>query len=186
MKLRRGFKSEANAISRELRAELNLEKHDPLCPWELADYLEISISPISSLATAAPSAIDYLMGSGSKFMSAVTIFGGRHGLLRHVYHNDGHARTRQAANISHELSHAILGHPPTEMFSPDPVAEQEAHWLGPALLVSEEAATRIAYRGIEVPEAAEAYGVSKSLMQMRLNNTGALIRAQRSRRRSSS
>jgi hypothetical protein len=36
LELRRGFKSEANDIAREIRGELGLKLVDPLDPWRLA------------------------------------------------------------------------------------------------------------------------------------------------------
>lgn len=50
-------------------------------------------------------------------------------------------------------------------------AADEADWLGPALLVSEEAALRIAREGIQLVDAAELYGVSEQVMRFRLNVT---------------
>lgn len=185
MSLRRGFKTEADAHARELRAELHLLKHAPLCPWKLARHLAIPIIPLSALRPFAPEAVRTLLGPGRGFFSAVTVFGGRHGCVRLVCHNDGHAKTRQAADISHELSHAILGHPPTRPFEGDDVAEEEAKWLGPALLVSQEAAMHVAFHNLSVESAAGVYGVSEDLMRMRLNVTGALKRAGRSRTRTS-
>jgi hypothetical protein len=45
MKLRWGFKSEANAIARDLRRELGLALTDPLDPWRLAAH---SVFPLST------------------------------------------------------------------------------------------------------------------------------------------
>jgi IrrE N-terminal-like domain len=182
MTLRRGFKAEANAHSIEMRRELRLQKHDPLCPWQLAEYLEIPLLPLSALGKAVPGPIRFLMGPiGRDLFSAVTIFVGRHGHKRAICHNDGNAKTRQAADISHELAHALLLHPPTPPFEIDPIAEEEAKWLGPSLLVSEDAALHIAKRKLAIADAAKTYGVSEKLMRMRLNVTGAPIRAMRSR-----
>src|SRR5438046_1606223 len=50
MVLRRGFKTEANHIAREVRAELGLRFIDPLDPWALARHLEIQVVPLSSYA----------------------------------------------------------------------------------------------------------------------------------------
>src|SRR5689334_8571553 len=111
--LRRGFKAEANAHAVALRSELRLEAHAPLCPWRLADYLELPVIPLSALRQYEPDGVRYLAGSGRDLFSAVTIFVGRHGRKRVVVHNDSHARPRQAANLAHELGHAILCHPPT-------------------------------------------------------------------------
>ncbi len=179
MSLRRGFKAEADWYAREMRRELKLNPHDPLCPWQLANHLEIEIVKLSGYRKEASEAVGYLMSKGRDHFSAVTVFPTRHGRKRVICTNDSHAKTRQAASVSHELSHALLGHPPTDMFEVDPIAEEEAHWMGPALLVSVEAAMRIAFRKISIDDAAEHYGVSADLMRMRLNVTGALKRANR-------
>src|SRR3954454_15807070 len=89
---------------------------------------------------------------------------------------------RQAANISHELAHGLLLHPPKPPFDDqgsrhfDQVIEEEENWLGPALLVSEEAANHVARMSLPLGKASDVYGVSEDLMRMRLNVTGALIR----------
>ncbi|NEU97021.1 ImmA/IrrE family metallo-endopeptidase [Bradyrhizobium uaiense] len=59
----------------------------------------------------------------------------------------------QAADISYELAHGLLLHPPMRILDPsgtrkyDKAMEEEANWLGPALLVSDEAAMHIAALG---------------------------------------
>jgi hypothetical protein len=182
MTLRRGFKSEASWFARALRLELGLRPHDPLCPWTLAKHLAIPVIPISDLRPFAPEAVLALMTRGRDWFSAATIFVGRHGRRRVICHNDGNAKTRQASDIAHELSHALLGHTAAEMFERDPIAEEEAQWMGPALLVSDEAAVRIAQQGLSIPAAAHAFSVSDQLMRMRLNVTAALKRVKHYRR----
>lgn len=183
MNLRRGFKTEAEWYAQEMRRELKLKPHDPLCPWRLAAHLEIEVVKLSALATDTEkdvkAAVRYLMSTGSEHFSAVTIFPTHHGRKRVICANDSHAATRQSASISHELTHALLGHRPKSLFEFDKIAEDEAHWMGPALLVSDKAATQIAYRRISVDEAAKEFGVSSKLMQMRLNVTGAMKRLSR-------
>ena len=51
VRLRRGFKGEANGLARALRAELGLGPADPLDPWLLADHLSIPITPLSDLVS---------------------------------------------------------------------------------------------------------------------------------------
>ncbi len=173
MTLRRGFKAEASWFARALRQELGLEPWDPLCPWGLAKHLAIPVIPLSDLRPFAPEVVHALMTRGRDWFSAVTIFVGRRGRRRVICHNDGNAKTRQAADISHELSHAVLGHSAAEMFERDPIAEDEAQWMGPALLVSDEAAIRIAQQGLSLQAAARTFAVSDQLMRMRLNVTAA-------------
>jgi hypothetical protein len=43
--LRRGFKTEANDIAREIRGELGLRDVEPLDPWKLAAALEVRVIP---------------------------------------------------------------------------------------------------------------------------------------------
>lgn len=130
----------------------------------------------------------HLSTAGKREFSAATV---PYGSRRTIVHNDAHARTRQASNISHELAHCVLGHPFVPPLSDlgcrnyDPVLEEEACWLGPALLVSKEAAMHVALRGISVEQAAELYGVSARVMSMRLGVTGALKIVSRSRQRAS-
>jgi hypothetical protein len=183
---RRGFKAEANAYAREFRAELGLEPHDPLCPWALAGHLGIPVLPLSAFAADAPGAVGHLTGPGRAVLSAVTVLRGRRRL---IVHNDAHHPRRQAANIAHELAHGILGHPPAPPLDErgcrhfDRTLEAEADWLGPALLVSEEAALHVVESGISVGEAAGVYKVSVALLEMRIGVTGARRRVERRRDR---
>jgi Zn-dependent peptidase ImmA (M78 family) len=179
--LRRGFKAEANDHALRLRRELSLKPHEPLCPWSLATHLAVPIVPLSGVRRHEPDGVKYLTSQGKDLFSAVTIFVGKYGRRRIIFHNDRHAKTRQAANLAHELAHAILCHPPTPPFIPDLVSEEEAKWLGPTLLVPNEAALHVVEMGMITKDAATVYGVSSPLMQMRINVSGARIRVQRRR-----
>ena len=174
--LRRGFKTEADTLAKELRTELGLSPAAPLSPWKLADYLSIPLFPLSELRSFIPKDVSYLMNSGSSQFSAATIF---FGTRRRIIFNDAHHTRRQASDIAHELAHGLLGHPPGPPLSDegcrnfDPRLEAEANWLGPALLISKEAALEILRKGLSLEAAARTYGVSQQVVQMRLNVTGA-------------
>lgn len=183
MAFRRGFKAHANKHAKELREELGKKPHESLCPWDLARLLEIPILTLSSLANSDPVAVETLRNKCQDEFSAISVFSGR---KRLIVHNDAHHPYRQAANIAHELSHAILLHPPTPPFNvdgkrnySDDVAEveEEANWLGPALLISEEAALHIVKSGLTLAQASEIYSASEALIRMRINVTGAVKRA---------
>lgn len=191
MRFRRGFKKEADDYARELREELRLEPHAPLCPWRLAEHLLIPVIPMTSLPGVGSGTLGYFRGTGRTVFSAATVF---RRTRRAIVHNDTHHPSRQASNIAHELAHGILGHPPRPPLSDsgcrnfDPDLEAEADWLGTALLVSQEAAIHIAFRALSLDRASEEYGVSRPVIQMRLNVTGARriverTRSRRSRRR---
>lgn len=178
--MRRGFKTESNEHAVSLRRELKLKAHDPLCPWKVAGHLEIPIIALSELTSFESKAVAYLSGPGKKFLSAVTIFVGRYGRRRLIFHNDSHSKPRQAANIAHELSHAILCHPATSHSDRDEDAEEEASWMGPTLLVSNQAAWHIVGTGMSAETAQDLYNVSDRLLQMRLNMSGANKQRRRS------
>lgn len=185
MTLRRGFKKEANDYAKELRLELGIKPYEPLSPWELAKYLEIPVLPLSEFGDENPIEVRYLKVKNQNCFSAITVFDGSRRL---IVHNDAHHLYRQAANISHELSHAILLHPPTSPFNEigcrnfNKEIEEEANWLGPTLLISEEAAFYIAKHKMSVDEASNYYCASKQVVNMRVNATNAYIRVQRSQK----
>lgn len=176
MALRWGFKAEANWWSREMRSELGLRPADPLCPWTLAGYLGIPVMPLSAYAAEHPEAVGlFSSGAGQREFSAVTSAIGRR---RFIIHNDAHDKKRQASNLAHEIAHALLMHPTHSVLNDQGNRnfirdiEDEANWLGPALLISEEAALFIAGR-MSVAEASDHYGASREVVQMRLNVCGA-------------
>ena len=182
MALRRGFKTEANDIAREVRAELGLRSAAPLDPFELATHLEIPVIGMSELSGDARSAVNYFSIVDSSSFSAVTVF---RGSLRVVIHNDTHSPGRQASNVCHETSHGLLLHSPTPAIDDrgcrdwDPQAEAEADWLCGALLVPDEAALNVVRRGLSISTAAQLYGVSNKMMKYRIGVTGARKRIQR-------
>jgi hypothetical protein len=175
-KFRRGFKTETDAYARDFRKELGLQPQDPLCPWTLAKHLEIPVEPLSAYKNKIHEAVTHYMEREQEGFSAITICDG---YRRRIIHNDSHHLRRQAANIAHELSHGILGHMPMPVLDEygnryfNEQEEDEANWLGPALLISKEAALYIVKNKMNMPETARIYGVSEVLITMRINVTGA-------------
>ncbi|MDK1378162.1 MULTISPECIES: ImmA/IrrE family metallo-endopeptidase [unclassified Sinorhizobium] len=171
MALRHGFKAEANAWSRDLRREMGLSAQSAICTRRLCEYLELPLLKLSKVEANPAHLAYFLAGEGRKTFSAVTLsVGGR----RWIIHNDAHDDGRQAANIAHEIAHALLNHPIPALFSDDgqrshKADEEEAKWLGPALLISDEAALFIVSSGMSVSQAATFYGASREVVQMRVN-----------------
>jgi hypothetical protein len=183
MKLRHGFKTESNVTSRELRRDLKLDLAAPVCPFELCKYLGVTFLKLSDFLEKHPEATTYLMGDqGRDEFFAMTLCGVS---PKVIIYNDAQSPWRTAADIAHELAHLLLMHPSHRLSDAtgrrhfDAELEAEANWLGPAILVSEEAALAVVSRGLRLSEAAREYGVSHELMQMRLNVTGASKRARR-------
>ncbi len=182
--MRRGFKTEAKAIAREVRDEMSLAPTSCLDPWRLAEHLCIPVIPMSSFIAAEPEAVRFYQNEGEAMFSGVTVF---RGTRRTVVFNDAHAPGRQSNDIVHELGHGLLGHSPTAAMDEfgcrlwDQEMEDEAHWLSSALLVPEEAALLIVRRGWLPERAAGKYGVSRRMIQWRVNATAARKRVQRMR-----
>ena len=107
MALRRGFKTEANALARALRSELGLLFKAPLNPWKLAEHLDIPVITLSEMRESAPGPVNYLSTLGNDEFSAVTVFDDTR---RVILHNDNHTLGRQASDIAHEIAHGILLH----------------------------------------------------------------------------
>jgi hypothetical protein len=102
--------------------------------------LSIEIVPLSSFATEHRAAVRQLTVIDSGAFSATTLqidLG-----KRVIVHNDSHDPYRQRSNLSHELSHVLLGHPFTYPIDAsgcrnhDRDLEDEASWLGATILVS--------------------------------------------------
>lgn len=184
MDLRRGFKSEANTIAAEVRAELGLRARDPLDPLTLAAHLEVPVLPLSDYGTDAPTAHRHFADVEMEAFSAVTVF---RGPRRTIVHNDSHSLGRQASNLAHELGHALLLHPPSAPLDDrgcrlwDQEIEDEAQFLAGALLLTEDAALYIARNGITLQAAADHFGISTQMVTYRLNITGARKRVARAK-----
>jgi Zn-dependent peptidase ImmA (M78 family) len=184
MSLRRGFKTEAATLAEEVRSECDLGLLDRLDPWKLARHLDIPIWPLSTLDTEL--ALTAFLEDNPSAFSAVTVFSGTR---RVIVHNDAHSAGRQASNVAHELAHGLLLHVPGQALASggirewNSVAEEEAQYLGAALLITEDAAMEIVQTGQTLDEAAVRYGVSKPMVQYRVNVTGARLRIARARGR---
>lgn len=152
-------------------------EEDPICPWSLANLLDFNVVDLSTFERQLPEQVAIMRRcTGPKGFSALTLF--PNGKDRLVILNDGHGIPRQSADLAHELAHGLLMHSP-ENFGHggrgkvDKICEAEASWLGPALLVPGKAAVRIVRQKMGVGAAANLYGVSEELMEMRLRVTGA-------------
>ncbi len=186
MALRRRFKGEADEIALSIRKELGLVASAPLSPWVVAEHLDIPVVGMSSLSNEASSPVAHFSGRSQSDFSGATVFDG---LSRMIVHNDSHSPGRQANDLSHEVSHALLLHQPGPALDGlgcrfwDGTIEEEAAHLGGVLLVPQEAALSIfARRELTTQTAALEYGVSQSLITYRMRITGARVRVARGER----
>lgn len=176
MKLRYGFKTEANSLSVGLRDELGLHATDPLDPRRLAVHLDIPVAGFSEFVAAAPE-VAPLINERSSEVSAATI---HRGTRRLVLVNDSHMPERQNSSVAHELAHALLQHPPRPALDDfgcrhwNGEVEEEASWLGGVLLITNEGARAIVARQMPDDTARVRYGVSQEMLTWRKRMAGAL------------
>jgi len=178
----------AEALSEELRDELQLEPWAALDVRALAAHLEVPVVALAELRPfgATPKAIRQLQGDGATEFSATTVLSGTSSI---IVINDAHSLARQASSLAHELSHILLEHEPHRALDQGgwriwlPALEEEASWLVGALLLPRAAALRIARRSIQSHVAANLYGTSKELVTWRLNQTGVKLQAEAERAR---
>jgi len=174
VKLRRGFKKEAEEYSKELRLELGLQVHNPINPMILATHLCVPVYELSSHPLISDEVKIYFATAGSSDFSATTL---PDGTYRAILHNDYQHINRQNSNITHEIAHILLGHPPKPPMicdscrNFDPVMEREANELGFILLVPKVAALFAVEAIGNIDRAALHYGVSRSLMSYRIKIT---------------
>ena len=181
--LRRGFKAEGERIAACVRRDLDLGEWEPIDPWVLAKHLGYTVIDLRVFEVLHPAEVALLRRyTGPKGFSAATLLLGRD-VSPSIILNDGHSLRRRAADLCHELAHGLLLHQ-YELFNAggrgkvDEMNEAEASWLGPTLLVPGKAARHIVREGLSVVQAAEVYGVSEQLLEMRLRVTGARKMAQ--------
>ena len=182
IKLRRGFKTDAERVAVAIREELGISPTSPLNCLDLCDQWGIPVISISELIDtgASQQSIRCLQSSNAKF-SAMTIAAG---MKRLIVYNPHHPEGRRANSLAHELSHILLEHPLSPALGAggcrrwDDVLESEADWQAGTLLVPREAALAwMQFKG-SIEDGARNYGVSLSLFRWRVHQTGVLKQLQ--------
>lgn len=131
-----------------VRAEIGLKPVEPLDPRALAEWLEVPVSPISSLqGDGIVAFVEHFQSDGQSVFSAVTIFPDFSRHRRVILYNDASAPARQNSDIAHEVSHGLLFDEPRHAivngcreYNRD--EEEQANWLAGCLLIPREAALK--------------------------------------------
>lgn len=153
--------------------------------FRLAQLLDIPTIKLTELRGEIPTAsYELLAVPFNSPLSAVTMYVNRR---RFIVFNDNSAPTRQQSDLGHELAHAVLDHPPSELTNIsggrhyNKELEDEANCLSSVLLVPKAAAIYVAKAGTALDVAASQYNISVAMMRMRLNQSGAIKIVARSR-----
>jgi len=154
----------------------------------LAEHLRITIWTPAEIPGLDPKDVRHLTVTARESWSAATL---RNGSANLIIINDGHAESRQNNSLAHEIGHIVLGHEPAKMYvTPDglmmmseynAVHEEEATWFAGAILVPRDALLEVIKRGLPDRDAADYFGVSVAVFQMRRNRTGVDLQLSRQR-----
>lgn len=180
--LRHGFKAAAKRYSLELRRIHGYGETDAVNCYDLVSELGIEIVRLSELPASTHTR--HLTEVAPGVMSAATV---KHEDKIAIWINDHHGHPRQMANLAHEIGHLELGHQHAPILNDsgcrehDADVEAEADFFGSVLLVTDRMALDVVGMGEPIDEAAQRCGVSRQLMQWRVNDSGAAKRIQRAR-----
>jgi Zn-dependent peptidase ImmA (M78 family) len=179
--LPRGFKAEAERTAVRLRKELELEPHSPLCGFELAKHLKITVHTAPDYFGAEVD-ISPLVGTKVKDSGWSALTMKKANNERIIIHNHLHAASRQQSDLMHELAHIICDHQPPDshkninlpdfMRGFDPQQEEEAKSLGAALQISREGLVWALKNHMDTDQIAEHFNASAAMVKLRINSTG--------------
>lgn len=177
--LRRGFKSQCERRSAEIRKSLGLSQDDPLHGADLARQSNVTVWSERDVTGLSASDVRQLTIIDGPSWSAFTL---RIGNQHLVVVNSAQSPPRQNSVIMHELAHIILGHElhsasltdeghliPSN-FSQD--QEDEADWLGGTLLLPRPALLRIRRDGLSDAAAMDKFKASEEMLKWRFRMTG--------------
>lgn len=178
MALRRGFKSEAERIAENLRADLGLFADRPVAPETLAEFLGVELKSGDSLLPRQRFVDLEQLQPGAFF--ACTFRPSDDRVV--VVYNPLTPNSRRTSDLAHELAHILLEHELSRIetlgeitfLSCDADQEEEAAWLSGCLLLPRPLLLKETRLGRSAEEIAEAHGVSATMARYRINVTGVM------------
>ena len=187
MALRRGFKSEAERIAKQVRAELELNGSQSVTPETLANLLGIEVRAGDELIPRERFVeLDQIQRGA---FSACTLRPSNGRIV--VVYNPLSSPSRRTSDLAHELAHILLDHKLSQIerlgditfLSCDQTQEEEAAWLSGCLLLPRPLLLAEVRKGLRAKEIAYKYDVSEKMATYRLNVTGVIRQHQASQRR---
>ena len=184
----RGFKSWCETTALVQRKAIGLPATEPLDPNRLAKHLGVNVMRAEEVPGLDADTLQVLLTEDPDSWSAITVSVGARDL---IIVNSSHSGGRPASDLTHELSHILIGHEPARvditedglliLNSYDKTQEEEANWLSGCLLLPREALFAIRRRRLTDTVAAREYGVSVAMLRFRLNVSGVDFQLKRAR-----
>ena len=177
--LKRGFKSQCERRSNELRRQVGRADFEPLRALDVAQHYDVTVWSPHDIVGIPAADIHHLLNAGHQEWSGFTLrINNRHLIIANTAQSD----RRQNSVVMHELAHIILGHALVSgtitdagHFVPstyDQNQEDEAAWLGGTLLLPRPALLWMRRHQMSDEEAATHFGVSPDLLKWRVRMTG--------------
>lgn len=179
MAFKRGFKSQCERRSTEIRKQLNIATTAPLKAAALADYIGVTIWSLDDIKELDEADYKQLAIHDPDTWSAFTLQIENEHL---IVFNSSQGAERVNSVCMHELSHILLGHRLHDAhlsdrghlvpgnFSKD--QEDEADWLAGTLLLPRPALIDIRSRGLTDYQVKDEYLVSFAMIKWRFRMTG--------------
>lgn len=190
MAFRRGFKSQCERRSVELRKQVDATPSQPLSGDLLAELMGVKVWSTNMVRNIPRDTLETLNDEADDSWSAITM---RINSSNLIIYKPVRSSGRRNSVIMHELSHIILGHELASAciledgslvpgnFSQD--QEDEADWLAGTLLLPRPALLDIRRRSLSNAEACSTYMVSKEMLTWRFRMTGVDYQLRRTRQR---
>jgi hypothetical protein len=184
----RGFKSWCETTALLQRKTIGLAATEPLNPSRLAKLLGVEVMRAEEVPGVDSDMLQVLLSEDPDSWSAITVSVGRRDL---IIVNSSHSGGRPASDLTHELSHILIGHIPARvditedglliLNTYDKNQEEEANWLAASLLLPREALFDIRRRRLTDTVASREYGVSVAMLRFRFNVSGVDFQLNRAR-----
>jgi Zn-dependent peptidase ImmA (M78 family) len=176
---KRGFKSQCERRSVELRKTFGLQPYEPLLAMEVAKKSGVIVWTEQEIQGLSERDVKQLTATDPDSWAAFTMrFQDKHLIV----YNSTQSPPRQNSVVMHEMAHILLGHELTSAFVTDegyfvPVMynvdqEEEADWLAGTLLLPRPALLSIRYRNLDNSTASEHFKVSSQMLTWRFRMTG--------------
>lgn len=183
--LRRGFKSQSEKRSISLRRQLGLGDTAPLHARDVAAHMKVEIWSAKEVPDLAAEDLEVLVKDDAGWSGFTLRVGDR--FL--VVYNPAESRRRTNSVVMHELAHIMLGHELSDVHTSDAgylvpsfydtEQEEEANWLGGALLLPRAALMWMRARKMTDDEAAHHFVVSADMLRWRVRMTGIDVQIRR-------
>lgn len=181
VKLRYGFKAEAERISTKLREEVGVHPCAKLCAFALAKHLNLTVYKATEFLTDETS-LSLLEGTNGykNEWSALTMLNKDD--KRIIIYNPFNSEVRQQSDLMHEIAHVICKHElsnetltfkvPFGMREYNPIQEEEAKCLGSSLQLSKPSLYWAKKRNLTHEQISQEFNASVEMVRYRMAMTG--------------